>query len=286
MILPDFKLKSRINLNLNFSGMDSPSNAKDKSYFENYRYKINYKFNSRGFRDEEWPDNLNDVIWCLGDSFTVGLGCPANHTWHYVLSQKTKKRCINVSMDGASNDWIARKALSLFQEIKPKIVVIHWSFLWRSELPDNSLPDEDRRQQFLPTENFSAMLERFASLVKLVEAKKENTVVIHSTIPGFCDYTVGGLEHIWDTAKGPSWPDKAITNIEDYKNLPDFVKEELKEFFNLSLDGFNLFNKVYKNLCNEYTWIAPFVKSDLARDGFHYDIVTANKFANQILELI
>lgn len=35
---------------------------------------IEYRFNSRGFRDREWPENIKDVIWCVGGSELLGTG--------------------------------------------------------------------------------------------------------------------------------------------------------------------------------------------------------------------
>ena len=81
-----------------------------------YLHPITYNYNSRGFRDQEWPDSmteLREATWCVGDSFTVGLGSPVTHTWPNVLQQTLQKKTINVSMDGASNNLIARKVLKI-----------------------------------------------------------------------------------------------------------------------------------------------------------------------------
>ena len=73
------------------------------THFLSYDYPINYQHNSRGFRDSEWPNDLDNIIWCVGDSFTKGLGAPVEHTWPSILQNKTNKRCLNVSINGASN---------------------------------------------------------------------------------------------------------------------------------------------------------------------------------------
>jgi hypothetical protein len=216
----------------------------------------------------------------------VGLGSPVEHTWPFLLEKTINKKCINLSMDGASNEWISRKVIQLIKEVQPEVIVIHWSFMWRTESKDSSLSDEDRRQQFAPEENFSSMVKRFVFLVNSVNFAKGNTVVIHSTIPGFSDYTIGGLEHIWKVAKGPSWPSDPITNLKEYTQLPQFVRDELKTLFNLTIENFLLFEQEFESLCRNGHWIKPFRKFDLARDGFHYDILTASKFASQISDLI
>ena len=83
------KIVSRIDLYSNTTGMDSPELCLDKEHYSNYKKKVEYQYNSRGFRDHEWPEDLSDVIWCVGDSFTEGLGQPFGETWPCLLQEKT-----------------------------------------------------------------------------------------------------------------------------------------------------------------------------------------------------
>ena len=91
--LPAFVLHSRKNLkDVPYTGMDSPSNAIDKVHFSSFPYKVAYSYNSRGFRDAEWPktiEELKDAIWCIGDSFTAGVGSPYEHMWTQLLQKRT-----------------------------------------------------------------------------------------------------------------------------------------------------------------------------------------------------
>ena len=126
MILPKISNYSKINLRAKFSGMDSDAKCPDKKQFKSFPYEVDYHYNSRGFRDLEWPDSLDELkqsIWCIGDSFTVGIGSPIDHTWVRQVELKTKKRCINISLDGASNFWIARQAKHILTTINPKIII-------------------------------------------------------------------------------------------------------------------------------------------------------------------
>jgi hypothetical protein len=145
MILSNFVIPSKINYQTNFEKPDSPNDCLNIDHFNNYPYNITYKYNSRGFRDIEWPENLKDAIWCIGDSFTVGLGSPIEHTWPYLLSKATELNTINISVNGASNAWISRKALELVATVKPKKIVIMWSYFYRRESDDTSLSDEERQ---------------------------------------------------------------------------------------------------------------------------------------------
>jgi hypothetical protein len=187
MILPNLKLISFANYYANSTGIDSLESAEKrwtKKHFLNYPYQIEYKYNSRGFRGPEWPSNVNDVCWCVGDSFTSGVGQPYEHIWPYVFSIKSNIPTINVSMDGASNMWISRKTIELL-EIEPKYIIIQWSYVHRRErdiiIGGNNL-DERRivRNGNVTTEED---IQNTIDCINLVESKKRNTTIIHTFIP-------------------------------------------------------------------------------------------------------
>jgi hypothetical protein len=96
--------------------------------FIKYPYPIYYDFNSRGFRGPEWPSNLNDVIWCIGDSFTTGIGIPFEHTWPSILQYYTNIPCINLGIDGAANKLLMNIAKQVIEQYNPKHIVIMWSY--------------------------------------------------------------------------------------------------------------------------------------------------------------
>ena len=126
------KIANRINLPLTeTSGLDSYDMSKNKDHFINYGKKITYQYNSRGFRDAEWPEDLSDVVWCLGDSFTVGIGQPYEETWPKILEKRTGKRCLNLGEDECSNDTIALRTKTITEQYQPKIIIIMWSYLQR-----------------------------------------------------------------------------------------------------------------------------------------------------------
>jgi hypothetical protein len=187
-ILSDFILQTA-NQQHEYVGIDSPKFCADQEHFKNYLHKIDYRYNSRGFRDAEWPDNLYDLqnaIWCVGDSFTVGLGSPIEHTWPWVLQQAIGTRTINVSMNGASNMWMNRRVDSILREICPKTIVIQWSFLHRRENIDQPwLSDEDRILHFANTSE-QHDIDNTIQCIQNVESNKGLTQIIHSFIPAVC----------------------------------------------------------------------------------------------------
>jgi hypothetical protein len=95
---------------------------------------IFYQFNSRGFRDTEWPADCGNAVWCIGDSETLGTGVAQDQTWPAQLCQLLDRPTINISMQKASNYWIERQCQLLFEEIVNSDLVIQWSFIARSEL--------------------------------------------------------------------------------------------------------------------------------------------------------
>lgn len=180
MILPNFVIPSKINYTTDYEKPDSPQDCLDSDHFKNYPFAVNYKYNSRGFRDNEWPEDLHNAIWCIGDSFTVGVGSPYQHIWPVVLSQVTKLPTINVSVNGASNSWISRKTVELIKLIQPKIVVIMWSYFYRRENDNELLSDEDRQ---IWSNNSKWQLNYKDFSLNRNKVKSYNTKIIDCCIP-------------------------------------------------------------------------------------------------------
>jgi len=247
-----------INHNSRTSGIDSLKSCDNKSHYLTYKKQVRYKYNSRGFRDNEWPENLSNCIWCVGDSFTAGLGQPQDETWPTLLSNIIKKPTINVSMDGASNEWCSRTASNIIKQYIPKFVVIQWLFISRREINDNTLSDMERRiwcnNEILTNTNEIAILRNniinTINCIKTIEhvAKKSRTILVHTFIPNF-DKT------------GYIFPDNS-THIWDY------ARKKLNFDINSTLHSKNN------------------IQLDFARDGFHYDLKTACKYANKITKIL
>lgn len=194
MILPDFVLRTRANQCWDQSGIDSLEKCFDQQHFLQYPHPVSYVYNSRGFRDSEWPDHvdqLKNAIWCVGDSFTVGLGSPYEHIWPQRLQQARGQRTINVSMDGASNNWIARRACAILQAICPCVMIIQWSYISRREKPDTSLMDEQRLLQSI---NCSTEEDIANTLhcIDQVQHSAGSCRIIHSFIPDFLPWKLKG----------------------------------------------------------------------------------------------
>ena len=282
MILPEFTLRSQATQRRQYNGIDSPRMCLDKKHFDSYPHKIDYTYNSRGYRDAEWPltpEELQQAVWCVGDSFTVGIGSPAEHTWPFLLQKELDCRTINISMNGASNEWIVRKAIDIINKIKPKLIIVQWSYIHRAELNDSTLSDEDRRQQFDDLSLQDIELEtKFLKLVQKLESIKQNTEVIHSFIPNFG--IKNNIQEIWDQIAGKDWP-TAPKTLDEFNKLSSGVVDELTNNFKL-YNKLNLYYQLFYNI----NYVPEIQLIDLARDGYHYDILTAKKFAISVAELL
>ena len=283
MILPDFILPTRQNQIWTESGMDSLNDCLDKKHFKSYPYPIEYRYNSRGYRDAEWPEDVSELenaIWCFGDSFTVGIGSPVEHTWAHLLQQHTNRRVINISMDGASNNWISRKAVEVLQLIKPKIIILHWSFTHRREYTVQEIvnarwqnyyndirdttwpngppsPDQiDLLPKFIQVEMSELHGHKWDRPISDEDRKLyERNTTIDEDIANFyqCIQAV----------------DSAVTTKIIHSNIPKF-HPTLLDTKQLSINSV----------------IPEFKIIDLARDHVHYDVKTATAFVNNIINLL
>jgi hypothetical protein len=278
MILEDFCIPELANLVCNQSGVDTLKECKDPTHFKQYPWPVEYCYNSRGFRDAEWPESieeLKDAVWVVGDSVTVGIGAPLAHTWPFVLSQRTGRRVINVSMEGASNDWISRRAQQIIDQISPRAVVMIWSYLHRTESNNQELSDIARRCHYSSVDPWDH-LKNFEQCVDRLKNKNIHWCIV----PQHFNYEFGDSVKMYQDIGDPSWP-SAPRCWDEFDQLPDHVQKELKK--DLSWDLFKL--------TLEFQTIAlrlgpPVVDNiqviDRARDGHHFDIKTAQWLAQEI----
>jgi hypothetical protein len=83
---------------------------------------ITYKFNSLGFRCDEFDDRPCGLA--LGCSFTQGVGLPVESTWPYLLSGMTNTHVWNLGSGGASIETVFRIFEYSVKRLSPKFVCI------------------------------------------------------------------------------------------------------------------------------------------------------------------
>lgn len=113
----------------------------DRNLIENYDKlkqfdwldkKVSYKFNSLGFRADEFTSEPSALF--LGCSFTLGVGIPIGETWTTIVSKQLNLHCINLGQAGGSPDTAFRLALGYIARLKPKVVFYLQPIKWRIEL--------------------------------------------------------------------------------------------------------------------------------------------------------
>lgn len=145
MLIDDLTyFKKRSNYYNKFSGMDNPTESY-RTKQEWYAYSIqdfDYQFNSWGFRGPEYEQYIGKKVnICLGDSFTVNVGGPIEHSWCSQLAKHFEIPTLNLGMDGAGNDAIKlvyNRACNIF-DVQDAFVM--YSYLHR-RLNDNEFIQE------------------------------------------------------------------------------------------------------------------------------------------------
>lgn len=285
MILPNLCVASRANQHWTYSGIDSPEYCQDSKFFDQYPHEVRYDYNSRGYRDHEWPDDhqqLKDSIWCVGDSFTVGIGQPFAHIWPQQLEARTGRRCINISMDGASNDWIYRVCANIVTAIQPRDLVVMWSFTHRRELDKPDIDDENRRIWYSQD---STEQDRNRWIVLSNQLGNLDCNVVQLTVPDFDSAVehhdpLSMVEHDWNRIKDHNWP-PCPRNLDEFQNLPEHIKEELQNLHGCywamrgQLAAANGMAMVTGDRILANPVIHVHEKLDLARDHYHFGILTS-----------
>lgn len=271
-----------VNQRFDYSGMDNLKGCLDRKLFLQWPHKVNYNYNSRGFRDQEWPQDLKSAVWCIGDSFTVGIGSCFEHTWPQALSQHSQRRVINVSMDGASNEWIARQVCDAYDLAQPRNIVIMWSYLHRRENSNLDLLDLDRRLHYIR----STMLqdfENFNSCRKQVHQHCAHSNIIELVIPNF---VVSFDDAAWKRIRDPSWPQLLPKTLEEFQALSPEITAELHTLHGIDTDQLLEYYTIQQQHCDFLADVVTVEYLDRARDGHHFDIVTAEWVAAQVQNLL
>lgn len=88
-----------------------------------HRETVNYSFNSHGFREIEWNNEmLSNSIWCFGDSQTAGVGNHKEQTWVHQLEIQIGIKTLNMGIAGSSNDTAARTISSAVNYARPRAI--------------------------------------------------------------------------------------------------------------------------------------------------------------------
>jgi hypothetical protein len=138
------------------SGLDHPNNSY-RTNQEWHAYPIqdfNYQFNSWGFRGPEYVQYIGKPVnICLGDSFTVNVGGPIEHSWCSQLAEHFDIPTLNLGMDGAGNDAVRLVYDRACNTFDVQNTFVMYSYLHRrlvdNEFEQNVLDDSENFNYFL-----------------------------------------------------------------------------------------------------------------------------------------
>jgi hypothetical protein len=188
----DLKIPRYADLKCESLGHDSLANCFDRNLFESFG-TVSYQFNEIGYRTKSVKKFTGREILAIGDSFTLGLGVNAVDRWSDQLEILTGLSVLNFGLNGASNDWIARRINSLLNWFSPTYIIVHWSFSHRREAKQPTWFDDERTEckpVYTSQENFNNWLHNF----QIIHYEK----ILHTAIPGWhddFDY------HLWPVIK-------------------------------------------------------------------------------------
>ena len=185
-------------------------------------------------------------------------------------------------MDGASNEWMARKIKRIVEIIAPKTIIVQWSYFTRRERPTGS-NDEERKMQYDISQSDDELdIENFKKCVLQTMKVCKNCQIINSIIP-FAFFAISPVEvrSWWYTDRESNWPATLPESLTDIS--PDILeqlkkKSQYKKYFiHYTVQDFIKNNNII--LVDQYD---KFFNKEFARDGHHYAIVTATKFVNEL----
>lgn len=126
-----FYRQNRVNKTEQWHQSDREENYQSENVFGPNLYtpdSFDYKFNSHGFRCDEFDAPSELPIVFLGCSFTEGEGLPVDKTWAYVLLEhirnKTKKKIPfwNLAVSGCGIDMNAGVLANYIDQLRPRFI--------------------------------------------------------------------------------------------------------------------------------------------------------------------
>ena len=207
-------------------GLDSRAHCFNRSLFDQHP-AVHYQFNQVGFRTHSVDKFKHNAILVIGDSFTLGLGNNVKDRYTDLLEQQLSHQVLNFSLNGASNDWIARKLQQLLHLFQPRAVVIHYTFSHRRERPQPDWHDDERTEcepLYSSEENYQNWFANF----RTIQGLAGDTKLVHSFIP--------------------NWHNQPV----DYTELDTYIITPLPQL-DFARDGFHYGPKTHQRLANKIT---------------------------------
>lgn len=265
MLINDLKyFEGASNYYNKYSGLDTPgkSNSSSENFYEYPIQDFDYQYNSWGFRGPEYKQYIGKPVnICLGDSFTVNVGGPIEHSWASQLAKRFDIPTLNLGMDGAGND-----AIRLVYDRVCEIFDVQNTFVMYSYLHRRLVDKEFKQQVHTDSENFKYFLQH--RIPNVFECEMPEWCLSHEEkkflsklgiyfldILYFSDnLTVDRkfvLENSYNDLRGPNWPTFKHF-VQGAELHPDMLTAEFGQFMSTEMcknrDGHHMnqeTNKIY-----------------------------------------
>lgn len=95
-----------------------------------HEHSVSYRINSHGFRGDD-PTSTACAVF-LGCSHTFGIGLPEDQTWPRLVSEGVGLPCVNLGVNGGSNDTAFRLARYWLPRLDVRVVF--WLHTYKARL--------------------------------------------------------------------------------------------------------------------------------------------------------
>jgi hypothetical protein len=183
-------------------------------------------------------------------------------------------------MDGASNNWIARKTVAILQKINPQCLVIHWSYTSRREIESSMINDQRWNNFYQQVKDQSwPICDTIKKFNQLPDYIKQEIMSVHNGIPA-----LASDEELRSSGQLNATDQDDLNNTIECINLINHVQTDTKILHtfipNFSPKSTELLDFLKQQ---QIPYIPEFTRLDWARDYHHYDILTSQWFVNQII---
>lgn len=206
-----------------YLGTDTKDACLDKEWFINYPIQdFHYNFNDWGFRGNDYTKYLGKpVVLCLGDSLTVNIGGPIEHSWPSILQEYMEFPCLNMGVSGAGNDAIRK-----VYEVSKNLFQVQYVFVVYSHFHRRLVNNELIMDWFPHNENIDNFNENF-----IKEAS-------YQFVPSWChsdeenDFIKSKVQPYLEDCFWDSSMDRKLVDENDYNSLKSDEWVSYKKFVN------------------------------------------------------
>lgn len=118
-----------------------------------YNYPISYKFNSYGYRSDEFTRSETNVL-TIGCSVVFGNGIPADKRFSAVFCSEFNAADWNMGWPGESVDYVGRILSTVIPTLQPNVLLVSFPSFCRREFFDA----EGRRHDFRPDSRSNSLV--------------------------------------------------------------------------------------------------------------------------------